>query len=754
MLSRRTVSDQPRNWSRESGSSQEEYIVYVGNRVTQPERQPVNAPSDNLAQKNKGFARFLQKHSSPTHQRVTAGGRIVPMEQRPRPPVFSLPPNETTTLDLPHEKATDEAHDLCQKEVEDKGSSDVQATFGTIVQPHFHSVAETLDGKPGPGLGAGLDLQILPSPDPLSPLSPNPTQPSGFPLLQAPSMFSGQSFDAYGLPTPPLYPAPVMTLNSVMNTTGAPYCMPGYTVTAHPYAEMYGFANAQPVVDNQNSYLYCHQMLLSAVARFEELDKQLKSLDRHRAMTKLEPNLKEQRVMVVQQRAEAKQTITHWERCLANATPLALEPPGLQQSKVLNVQAPAYVPLASPVKSIMPMSASTSNDPKAESFHSSVHVNKAAPKRIPIVPPTAPPPPQCQASPPADHESVKATESKPEVDEWGVRKGRPPPHIEREQTRMLEAILRENKKSSQGSQPNSACSVAPVISASSSFHARSSENLPQPVPDDDDMDNAEWLRPNPGRAPPLVEAYYERQLDAMRLPEGWVADIELPDGNVTRVPGRNLQRPPSFEMDEFESQYWTKRPVLTKDVTKRFVRLHDMRHVQSSDMAHSTVSFSNLSFDSDTQMKETTNGLFSTNSSQSSRQHKPLAPLLVETSPNALAVKQTSALGSPTWTQWAHSSSPWVTEGNSWQDGESSLDAHANKGYSSVAVQNVHALGRLPHMMDGTWDGQRRSAKTLLTAAGKLRSPTLVHRPSPTGGVWYGPHSRGVGNNDTNIESN
>ena len=41
--------------------------------------------------KSRVFARFLKKHSSPTHNRVTAGGRIVPMEQRGTPPRFDLP---------------------------------------------------------------------------------------------------------------------------------------------------------------------------------------------------------------------------------------------------------------------------------------------------------------------------------------------------------------------------------------------------------------------------------------------------------------------------------------------------------------------------------------------------------------------------------------------------------------------------------------------------------------------------------------
>lgn len=96
MATRRVVSDQPRNWSHESTESQEDQVAYTGRGVMQPERQPTVPPGkgDINTHKDKGFARFLEKHSSPTHQRVTTGGRIVPMEQRQRPPVFSshLPP--------------------------------------------------------------------------------------------------------------------------------------------------------------------------------------------------------------------------------------------------------------------------------------------------------------------------------------------------------------------------------------------------------------------------------------------------------------------------------------------------------------------------------------------------------------------------------------------------------------------------------------------------------------------------------------
>src|SRR5207248_10600350 len=44
-------------------------------------------------QADEGFVRFLRTHSSPTHQRVTAGGRIVPRELPFAPPQFKLPTN-------------------------------------------------------------------------------------------------------------------------------------------------------------------------------------------------------------------------------------------------------------------------------------------------------------------------------------------------------------------------------------------------------------------------------------------------------------------------------------------------------------------------------------------------------------------------------------------------------------------------------------------------------------------------------------
>ncbi|MCJ1383164.1 hypothetical protein MMC17_006277 [Xylographa soralifera] len=53
-------------------------------------RQPINPPEGNTLQAFEGFARFLKEHASPTHKRVTAGGRIVSAGPNSPPPTFNM----------------------------------------------------------------------------------------------------------------------------------------------------------------------------------------------------------------------------------------------------------------------------------------------------------------------------------------------------------------------------------------------------------------------------------------------------------------------------------------------------------------------------------------------------------------------------------------------------------------------------------------------------------------------------------------
>ena len=55
-----------------------------------PFRQPLSPPDKTSSQQHEGFKRFLKQVASPPHQRVTAGGRIVPAGPQSPPPMMSF----------------------------------------------------------------------------------------------------------------------------------------------------------------------------------------------------------------------------------------------------------------------------------------------------------------------------------------------------------------------------------------------------------------------------------------------------------------------------------------------------------------------------------------------------------------------------------------------------------------------------------------------------------------------------------------
>lgn len=61
-----------------------------------------------------------------------------------------------------------------------------------------------------------------------------------------------------------------------------------------------------------------------------------------------------------------------------------------------------------------------------------------------------------------------------------------------------------------------------------------------------------------------------------------------------------------------------------------------------------------------------------------------------------------------------------------------------NKGYSSVCVQNIHAVGSLPNSFDGVVEGRRNVQAQLATAGSKTRSPKsprFLRRQGGNGGA-------------------
>jgi len=580
MSTRRAVSDQPRNWSQESSESQEEVVVYAGNRAMQPARQPIVPPSGNRAQQDKGFARFLEKHSSPTHQRVTAGGRIVPMEQRPRPPVFSLPPASTGAADLPKDSPK-EFHSPQIPVPAQKGAnsraSPVSPELGVkvnkAVAPQVPVHSEAADNY---GLGAGLDTSFLFPPVSFA-ANPGPAHAATFPMVHPSPLFSGVPFDAYGSHSPQMFPLNAIHLGQGIGAYSAPLGIQ-YHPSLYPYGDVYGLPGLVPtgMSNGEAIQAYCQHMILTAKSTFEELDKQLKSIDRHRAMTDRDPNITQQRVAIVNQRADVKQEIKHWEERLAltvnNPPPAPYS--AIHHGTTLNVQAESYVPLNSaPATVTLPLAGGLTNESK-DSFESNsvvVSTTTKAPRRaIPIV---APPKPSHRAEK-KSLGSVDDAHSSPvakvEVDEWGVRLGRPPPEIERQQKEMLAVIVRAGSQSPDEPVGSIIAATPRTSSKSSSPNRQTVATLSDPIIEGD-SEKTDWLPVNPGDAPATVEAYYELQLDAMRLPQGVISKVKLPDGTLTEVPGRGLQRPPSFHMDDFERRYWKSKPTLTKAMADQFV---------------------------------------------------------------------------------------------------------------------------------------------------------------------------------------
>jgi len=67
-----------------------------------------------------------------------------------------------------------------------------------------------------------------------------------------------------------------------------------------------------------------------------------------------------------------------------------------------------------------------------------------------------------------------------------------------------------------------------------------------------------------------------------------------------------------------------------------------------------------------------------------------------------------------------------------------SADSLNNKGYSSVSVQNIHAVGSVPNNFDGVVEG-RQSVQAQLAAAGSKtrspKSPRFLRRHGGNGGA-------------------
>ncbi|KAJ9501501.1 hypothetical protein H2202_003295 [Exophiala xenobiotica] len=748
MAPRRTVSDRPRGWSQESSDSQEELILYRGNRIVkEPQRQPVVPPTSQRAQEDEGFARFLKKHASPTHQRVTTGGRIVPMEQRPRPPPFPLAnskqekePGFADDVDNEGERSGIDPQ-TSNPEMNSQVKPRAEGADGQFVNPQVHMLANT-NVMPGP-----VNVNLMATADAFSMDAPRVQAPL-FPGLLTPPMFPSM-YDPFGVPGGQLYPASTLPLAAPL--TGFSGNMDGpYSMHMLPSPELTYFPvmDAMPAAQNGVRLpedLHSNKMLQDSITRFNDLDQQLKNLDRHRAMGERDPQLIGQRITIVELRADAKAAMNYWTSVVENELKALGQQSVDRPTSTLNVEAAAYVPLGankvpSPTDNVHGSAKSANNTTNI----ALKAPPKAGPHRIPIVAP-----PEKAASGRGMNNDNASDADSVEVDEWGSRIGDPPEEIQAQQSEMLLKLGRELSISPQASF-HSGDAISPAVvthpltlKSSPLKHQLREAAIEQN--EEKESDKGEWLPPQPGRAPPTVEAFYEVQLDAMRLPKGTTTKVRLPDGSISEIAGQGLRRPPSFDMDEFERRYWTEKPELSSEMAANFVDItanaDNICADRKNQKENALVVLNHCSSGSPERLVSD----FGAPGIESARALKP--PRFgrkAYTSITAASTESETALstwGQPTPTspqRLSRDKAGWSASEQSKLGLETAYDTAIAKGYSSVSVQNVHAMGRLPHMLDGATDNQRRSAMSLLSAAGKVRSPPLVRSPAAPATRFYG----------------
>ena len=518
----------------------EEIPPYSG-RALNPTRQPTVPPPEERAQKDAGFFRFLKKHSSPTHQRVTAGGRIVPMEQRGAPPIFLLSRNSQATCPMQSSEAQTQATTPANIATEigsvPQGQVPQQMTEALLSQAALNTCGPYISPL-APVAG------LVPRTEPFSTLISPHNLPSPYPQTTMPLMAPTGTEGIFGALSMPMYNVPMSPLTPMTPVGMWPY--------PDPYTTQFGLASS-----SDTQFMAMHQMLAQNTERFDELDRQLKLMDRHRAMSNHDRALAMQRMVIVQQRAEAKQNIS-W---LSNA--LHLEQNQLMSlgtgtghiGTQLNVEAPVYVPKGTtqtqPTTSQKGMSRQDASDYVKDSVRSN-----GSGRAIPIIAPDSPKKSQvrnveafCPASP-----------EQQGVDAWGVRLGQAPPELQRQQSDMLEAMISVSSKSSESFKDD----------GFGDKQRRLQHLVPGPTSPqfNDNMSIASSDDETPhghrGQAPAEVEATYERQLDALRRARGIVTSVVQADGSTMEVEGQDLQRPPSANMTEFERDYWSRKPMVTE----------------------------------------------------------------------------------------------------------------------------------------------------------------------------------------------
>ena len=766
MLLRRSSGNRTRGWSSESIISVEEPVLLPGNTNSatstfsaRPVRQPFNPPAEDVNQKDEGFVRFLKKHSSPTHNRVTAGGRIVPMEKRSSPPKFALSQENSYTASYTEGTAQQEFSLRTQLTCTTAEHAPAASGAHQHAYPQrFWSGQETnpvttiADGPDTAGTdqhaGAGEKDNGLGGS--YEPRDDTKAWPGMVPDVQCPGSTNPQFMGALPYYLPYMYQA---------YSPGFPYGpAASYSADIEPFT-----MTGQAGYGLDQGYL----QLTTAQERFNQaedaynnFDLQLKELDRHRAMSHHDPNISNQRMAIVERRAGMKDLMQRARRQL-----------DLEQSSkyhhshsFLGTNA-AIPPFVSQAFDDPKAAETTQSQPKVDhTVKTSLGKSQPAAKSraIPILPP-----PDLNR---IEEQAPQKVNMRSEIRQHGlwyndqgeVVVGHPR-EVKEEQDLMLEAKLGASDASARypgrdNDQYNSAYN-----NEEPSGRASGNVSNPQDIPAAEASETTKWLDTNVGHAPKEVEDYYDLHLDAMRLPTGVVTRCPMVGGGKINIPGSGLQRPQSSQTGDWEKQYWQQKPVFTRAMLANLKKKAEISQLELvgdeffADLAalpHTDSDKENDVPSPGTQRRakvekymqgKVANGF--------ARESAPLGQLSLSgvnvqmgnnaTGSKAATTYTTPPKGTLSATGADQSINAIVTD---LADSEWAADQLSNKGYSSVSVQNVHATVRLPPALDGSADSVQRSAVSLLNAAGKNGSPRarVLHRSTPNGRAWYGPHYRPV----------
>lgn len=714
MPTRRISNQRTRGWSSESFEPSVVMAAFEGNTAQQsapteplrqpsapilePRRQPSGPPVETKAQKDAGFARFLKKHASPTHNRVTAGGRIVPMEKHESPPKFDLVGTRTST-------------DALRRELKDKY--------------HHTNSLPGVPGSPEQDIASDILLQPPPTVDREDSRARNSvpdeaqaTMPQKDHIFAGPTA-PGYNFMNQSLPAIPMFEPshgfghtelsmnyPVsqqVSVSALIPITPAGWQYSGLNSTSALTQDV--FDRVEPTTRLLVSSQNC---LGQAEAHFSNLDRQLKAIDRYRAMSQHDPSLAAQRYAIVQRRAEAKELVSRLEaqvEALQSLKGPLVDP--IAGSGLLAGAKP-FVPQGTcPVscESSRPPTARGSIDLSIEADYSLLEKPLSVGKRK-IIPIVAPP-----ASP--TRNTCERPSSTPPVHASSVLKGAsgefPDPPILAVSSQdsiqhRVPALTKSHTEPLEGSQ---------MVTASA-FNSATDENGPQVI---------RWAGDRPGLLPAELAEWTESYYDALRLPEGVITVFTLDNDVCFEVFGARLQRPEAVELNDMERDYWSKKPVFTKTMLEELRSKADIVDDEDYSDDYLLGRATTPTLDEQDHLDDN----MSVHSDEGGVQLQKSINMhqLLEEAIQVEAGHRRQA-----------ASAPQPVPATNTDENRSNPDVDlSNKGYSSVAVQNINATVRLPPSFDGTTENKTRNAKSVLAAANKIRSPRVLHRASPQGGA-------------------